>query len=191
MTEKEKMLSRQLYDPADPQLVQERLVCKEQCYQFNALRPGQTDQQQFLLARLFGRLGARACVMASFWCDYGYNISVGSGFFANHNCVILDPAPVVFGDNVLIGPACGFYTAVHPLDAEVRSRGLEYAYPIHIGHDIWFGGGVTVLPGVTIGSGSVIGAGSVVSRSLPEGVLAVGNPCRVLRQVTANDVFRR
>ena len=110
-------------------------------------------------------------VNSVFWCDYGYNIRVGDNFYVNHNCVILDCMPVTFGDNVMIGPNCGFYTASHPMDAERRRAGWEYAAPITVGSDVWFGGGVTVLPGVNI----------------PPHVLAAGNPCRPVRPITQED----
>ena len=125
-------------------------------------------------------------IMSPFYCDLG-NIEIGENFYANYNCVILDGAKVTFGDNVFIAPNCCFSTAGHPLDIEQRNQGLEYAYPIHVGDNVWIGANVTVLAGVTIGSGSVIGAGAVVNRDIPENVIAVGNPCRVLRQITEED----
>ena len=125
--------------------------------------------------------------MAPFWCDYGYRISVGNGFFANHNMVILDAGGVTFGDDVFIGPNCGFYTSGHPVDYERRDQGLEYAYPITVGDHVWIGGGVQVMPGVTIGSNVVIGSGSVVTRDIPDDVVAAGNPCRVIRPISERD----
>ena len=124
---------------------------------------------------------------AAFWCDYGYNITFGENFFANHNLVILDCAKVTFGNNVFIGPNCGFYTAGHPIDFEQRNRGLEYAYPIKVGSNVWFGGGVQVMPGVSIGSNVVIGGGSIVTKDIPSNVIAVGNPCKVIREITEKD----
>ena len=118
-----------------------------------------------------------------FYCDYGYNVHVGENFYANYNLVILDEAPVTFGDNVFIAPFCGFYTAGHPLDAAERNRGLEYARPITVGRNVWFGANVTVLPGVTIGDNCVIGAGSVVNKDIPAGTMAAGNPCRVIKSI--------
>ena len=125
--------------------------------------------------------------MQPFWCDYGYNITFGENFFANHNLVILDCAKVTFGNNVFIGPNCGFYTAGHPIDFEQRNRGLEYAYPIKVGSNVWFGGGVQVMPGVSIGSNVVIGGGSIVTKDIPSNVIAVGNPCKVIREITEKD----
>ncbi len=116
-------------------------------------------------------------------CDYGYNIEIGENFYANHNLIILDGSKVQFGDNVFIAPNCSFYTAGHPLDAERRNKGLEYAKPIKVGNNVWIGGNVIVLPGVTIGDNTVIGAGSVVNKDIPSNVVAVGNPCKVIKQL--------
>lgn len=188
MTEKEKMRNQRLYDANyDPELTRERLVCKDLCHAYNQLRPSQTEEQETLLRNLLGKTRGAFTVVAPFWCDYGYNIELGENFFANHNCVILDCAKVTFGNNVFIAPNCGFYTAGHPIDAERRNAGLEYAYPITVGDNVWFGGGVQVLPGVTIGSDVVIAAGSVVNRDIPDHVVAGGNPCRVIRPITEAD----
>lgn len=188
MTETEKMQAGLLYDANyDPEILRLRLVCKELCYDFNHLRPSQEAEQQTLLRKLLGKTGEHFCIVAPFWCDYGSNIEIGEHFFANHNCVILDGAKVTFGDHVFIAPNCGFYTAGHPLDSARRNLGLEYALPITVGSDVWFGAGVQVMPGVTIGDGAVIGAGSVVTKDIPAGVVAAGNPCRVLRPITDAD----
>ena len=188
MTEKEKMGRQMLYDAnSDPELCRERIRCKELCYDYNALRPSQTEEQAAVLRKLLGKTKGSFTILAPFWCDYGCNIELGEHFFANHGCVILDCARVTFGDNVFVAPNCGFYTAGHPIDAERRNAGLEYAYPIAVGDDVWFGGGVQVMPGVTIGSDVVIAAGSVVTRDIPSHVVAAGNPCRVVRPITEAD----
>lgn len=188
MTEKEKMLRSIIYDANnDKELIEERRAAKELCYDFNHLRPSDTEGQTKILSRLLGKAGDAVCIVAPFWCDYGYNIEVGRNFFANHNTVILDGAKVCFGDNVFIAPNCGFYTAGHPIDTERRNKGLEYAHPIIVGDNVWIGAGVQVLPGVTIGSNVVIGAGAVVVKDIPDNVVAVGNPCRVLRAITDED----
>lgn len=184
MTEKEKMLAGFLYDPNyNKQLIDERTKCKDLCFIYNQLRPSQTDKQQALIEKLFGKIKGTFLITAPFWCDYGYNIEIGENFYTNHNCVILDAAKVTFGDNVLIAPNCGFYTAGHPLDRIQRNKGLEYAYPIMIGNNVWIGGGVHVMPGVSVGDNTVIGAGSIVTKDIPSGVVAVGNPCKVIREL--------
>lgn len=189
MTEKEKAEKGYLYDANDAGLVGDRNACYELCYEYNRVRPP-FSQGEDIIRRLLGRAGADVVIMPPFQCDYGYNIEVGNHFFANFNCIIVDCAKVEFGDHVFIAPGCGFYTAGHPLDAGQRNRGLEYAYPITVGDNVWFGGNVTVLPGVSIGSNAVIGAGSVVNRDLPPGVIAAGNPCRVIREITEEDRYK-
>ena len=188
MTEREKMGQRMLYDANyDQELLAERARCKDLCFWYNQIKPSLAAEQENIIRQLFGKTGKQFCITAPFWCDYGCNIEIGENFYANHNCVILDGAKVIFGDNVFIAPNCIFSTAGHPLDADQRNQGLEYAYPITVGDNVWIGASVTVLPGVTIGSNTVIGAGSVVNRDIPGGVVAVGNPCRVLRKITEAD----
>ena len=184
MTEKEKMQRQMIYDANyDEELIKERAVAKDLCYEFNRLRPSETEKQQEIMRKLLGEIKGEFGIMAPFWCDYGYNIKIGRNFFANHNTVILDGGLVTFGDNVFIAPNCGFYTAGHPLDVASRNKGLEYAYPIAVGDNVWIGAGVQVMPGVTIGSSTVIGDGSIVVKDIPSNVLAVGNPCRVIREL--------
>ena len=188
MTEREKMERGLLYDANfDKELLEVRTRCKDLCFLYNQLKPSLVSEQQKTIRQLFGKTGSRFYITAPFWCDYGYNIEIGENFYTNHNCIILDGAKVTFGDNVFIAPNCTFSTAGHPLDSRQRNQGLEYAYPITVGDNVWIGSSVTVLPGVTIGSNTVIGAGSVVNRDIPDGVVAVGNPCRVLRKITEED----
>lgn len=187
MTEKEKMLAYIMYDANDGELVLERQICKDLCFEFNQTRPSDTKTQDEIIRRLFGKTKSSFCITAPFWCDYGYNIEAGENFYTNHNCVILDAAKVKFGDNVFVAPNCGFYTAGHPIDIERRNKALEYARPITVGDNVWIGGGVQVMPGVTIGSNVVIGGGSVVVKDIPDNVVAVGNPCRAVRAITDED----
>lgn len=183
-TEKMKMLAGEVYNANyDEELLEDRQQCKEFCYDYNQLRPKQVEEKQAIIRRLFNKTGERFWIEPPFFCDYGYNIEIGECFYANHNMVILDEAKVVFGNNVFIGPNCSFYTACHPLDAAQRNEGLEFTKPISIGDNVWLGGNVTVIPGVTIGNNSVIGAGSVVSKDIPANVVAVGNPCKVIRNL--------
>lgn len=184
MTEKEKMLKGMMYDANyDSELIAERLECKELCRDYNDLRPKDIEARTAMINRILGKVGSGVLIEQPFFCDYGYNISVGRNFFANFNLVILDEAQVTFGDNVFVAPNCGFYTAGHPIDADERNLGLEYARPITVGNDVWIGANVCVLPGVTIGDNCVIGAGSVVVRDIPSGSVAVGNPCRVIKSI--------
>lgn len=190
-TEKTKMMAGRLYDANyDRELLAEREACADMTYDLNHLRPSASAERDALIRRILGKVKGNCTIISPFFCDYGYQIEVGDNFFANTNCVILDEAPVKFGDNVFVAPNCGFYTAGHPLDAERRNRGLEYARPITVGNDVWIGAGVSVLPGVTIGDGAVIGAGSVVNRDIPPRTLAAGNPCRVIRAITDDDKNR-
>lgn len=187
-SEKEKLKAGRLHDANyDRELVAERDICKEICYEYNMLRPSQTAERNNLIRKLMGRVGNNVIIEQPFHCDYGYNIEVGDNICINYNCTILDSANVIFGDNVFVAPNCGFYTVGHPLDVEQRNKGLEYAFPIVIGDNVWIGAQVCVLPGVTIGDNSVIGAGSVVTGNIPSGVIAFGNHCRVIRQITEAD----
>ncbi len=182
MTEKQKMLAGELYDPLDAVLSAERSRCRELCRQLNETREDQPDLRQRLLAELFGR-ETGAWIQPPFYCDYGTNITLGEKVFFNFNCVVLDVMPVVIGSNVLFGPAVQIYTATHPIAAAERRTWMEAARPITIGSDVWIGGGAILCPGVTIGDRTVIGAGSVVTRDIPGDVVAAGNPCRVIRRL--------
>ncbi|MDQ1856125.1 sugar O-acetyltransferase [Chryseobacterium sp. WLY505] len=185
MTEKEKCAAGLLYNANyDKELIQERIACKDLCQEYNGLKNSDTENRDRLLRKIIGSSKENICIEPNFWCDYGYNIKTGENFYANHNLVILDCATVEFGDNVFIGPNCSFYTAGHPLDVQQRNEGLEYAHPIKVGHNVWLGGNVVVLPGVSIGNNSVIGAGSIVTKDIPDNAVAVGNPCKVVKLIT-------
>lgn len=160
---------------------------KEKCYRYNQLQIYDRDAQREILRELLGGMGSEAIITPPFWCDYGYNITVGDNFYSNHNMIIQDGARVTFGDNVFIGPNCCFTTAEHAVDPEMRKRGIEIAKPITIGNNVWIGAGSTILAGAEIGDNTVIGAGSVVTKSIPSNVIAVGVPCKVLREITEKD----
>lgn len=184
MTEKEKCQKGLLYDANyDEEMKLERTKAKVLCQKYNNSVYDDFENKNKIIKNLFNKTGKNFTIEPSFYCDYGYNIEIGENFYSNHNLVILDPAKVTFGDNVFVGPNCGFYTAQHPIDIETRNKGLEYAYPICVGNNVWFGGNVTVLPGVTIGDNCTIGAGSVVVKDIPANSVAVGNPCRVIRNI--------
>lgn len=188
MKEREKAQQGYLYDANyDKEIVEERTRCADLCYEFNLCRPSDTAKQQELLNRMLGSIKGNPVITAPFYCDYGFNITIGENFYTNHNVTILDGAKVTFGDNVFIAPNCVFSTAGHAIDSEQRAKGLEIARPITVGNNVWIGANVSVLPGVTIGSSSIIGAGSVVNKDIPEGVIAAGNPCKVLRKITEED----
>lgn len=188
MTEWEKVQAGYLYDANyDKDIVDARTKCADLCYEFNNCKPSDTKRQTELLHQILGEIKGDIVITAPFYCDYGFNISVGKNFYTNHNCTILDGAKVEFGYNVFIAPNCVFSTAGHAIDAEQRGKGLEIALPIKVGNNVWFGANVSVLPGVTIGDNTIIGAGSVVNKDIPSGVIAVGNPCRVIREITEKD----
>lgn len=188
MTEWEKAQTGYLYDANyDSDIINKRTKCADLCYEFNMCKPSDINKQKTILHELLGQIKGNIVITAPFYCDYGINISVGENFYTNHNVTILDGAKVSFGDNVFIAPDCVFSTAGHPLDTEQRNQGLEIALPITVGNNVWIGTHVSVLPGVTIGNDVVIGAGSVVNRDIPDGVVAAGNPCRVIRKITEED----
>jgi maltose O-acetyltransferase len=182
-SERDKMLAGQLYDPLDPELVRARERARDLCWELNATREADQEARRRILRELFGRGGESVWMQPPFFCDYGSNILLGERVFFNFNCVVLDVCRVTVGDYTLFGPAVQIYTATHPLDAQLR-RMLEFGKPVEVGSDVWVGGGAVLCPGVKVGSRSVIGAGSVVTRDVPEGVFAAGNPCRVIRPLT-------
>lgn len=184
MTEKDKCKQGLLYNANyDEELIKERNTCKILCQEFNEATYPDVENRKEILKKIIKTTSANFIVEPPFWCDYGYNIELGDNFYSNHNLVILDGANVKFGDNVFIGPNCAFYTAGHPVNVQQRNEGLEYARTISIGNNVWIGGNVVVLPGVTVGDNSIIGAGSVVTKDIPGNVIAVGNPCKVIRNI--------
>ena len=182
MSEEEKMLSGELYNLSDKKLVEKLTKAKKLCNQYNKLDVEDIEKGNEIIKQLFSKTGKNFMIMPYFYCDYGFNIEIGENFYSNHNLVILDANKVTFGNNVKIGPNCGFYTSGHPLDKETR-KNLEFAKTIKIGNDVWIGGNVCVMLGVTIGDNAVIGAGSVVTKDIPSNVVAVGNPCKVIKEI--------
>ncbi|MBR3473421.1 MAG: sugar O-acetyltransferase [Prevotella sp.] len=184
MTEKEKMLSGQVYSAVDKQLLSELNAVKDLVHAYNQLKPSQIEQRLALLKELLGHMADdKTIINQPFYCDYGKQISVGRRFFANFNFTVLDEAAVTIGDDCFIGPNVSIYTACHSTDPVERNSRREWALPVSIGNNVWIGGSVTILPGVTIGDNVTIGAGSVVVSDIPSGSIAVGNPCRVVKKV--------
>lgn len=168
-------------------LPQRRLEAKKKLYVFNHTPPEEQEASMALLRELFGRTGEDLWIEPIFRCDYGSNIFVGDHFYANYNLTILDVAPVTIGNNVMVAPNVSVFTAGHPIHPQARNSGYEYGRPVTIGDNVWIGGGAILLPGVTVGDNSVIAAGSVVGRDIPSGVVAAGNPCRIVREITDAD----
>lgn len=187
MTEKEKMLSGKPYKSFGEELLGERQHAKEMIFEFNSLRPNEIEKRNEIIKKLFGKASDNFFIEPPFRCDYGYNIFMGENFYSNYNCTILDCAKVTIGDNVLFAPNVSLFTAGHPIHFEPRNEGFEYAFPITIGNNVWIGGGVIVNPGVTIGDNVVIGSGSVVTKDIPSNVIAAGNPCKIIREITDED----
>ncbi len=182
-TEKKKMLSGQLYYSNDPLLTKEREIALIKTRAYHALSPDLREARLAILKSLLGNCPADIDIVSPFHCDYGYNVHVGHHFYANTNCVFLDCAEIRIGNHVFLGPHVQLYAATHPLDPDMRKQGLENAFPITIEDDVWIGGNTVINVGVTIGRGTTIGSGSVVTRDVPSNVVAVGNPCRVLRRL--------
>lgn len=187
MTEKEKMLSEKLYHPVDEELSALRKRARNLCFRFNQTNEDDKLLRKQIISELLGKVGSNCSIHPSFHCDYGFNIKVGDNFYANYDCVILDIGEVSVGDNVLFGPRVCIYTAGHPLDAEVRASGVEFGKAVSIGNNVWIGGSSVINPGVHIGDNTIIGSGSVVVKDIPDNVVAVGNPCRVVRVLTDDD----
>jgi maltose O-acetyltransferase len=182
VTEREKMLAGELYDPLDAELVARRNRARDLCQSLNATREDEEMARRRILTALFGSGGETVWMQPPFYCDYGSNIHLGERVFFNFNCVVLDVCPIRIGDYTLFGPSVQIYTPMHPFNAALR-RKQEFGKPVEVGSDVWVGGGAIILPGVRIGSRTVIGAGSVVTRDIPDGVFAAGNPCRVIREI--------
>ena len=188
MTEKEKMLAGLPYSAVDAQLLEELNACKDVIHRYNELPPSMMAERTRMLMELLGHVGDdQILINQPFYCDYGKHISVGKRFFANFNFAVLDEARVTIGDDCFIGPNVSIYTACHSTDPVERNSRREWALPVTIGDNVWIGGSVTILAGVTIGDNVTIGAGSVVTRDIPSGVVAVGNPCRPIKAISSAD----
>lgn len=187
MSEKEKMLSGNLYLALDKELSDFRYKCRELLDLFNQTSFNDEPRRYEIITNLFGSTGQNFNINKPFYCDYGINITIGENFYSNYNCIILDVNKVTIGNNVLFGPNVSIYTAGHPIDKDIRNTQLEFGLPVTIGNDVWVGGSVVINPGVTIGNNVVIGSGAVVTKDIPSNVIAAGNPCKVLRNITEDD----
>lgn len=186
-TEKEKMLAGKAYQSGGKELANERLKARELIFEFNNLAPKLIKQRKNIIRSLFGKTDSMFYLEPPFRCDYGYNIEIGQNFYANFNLTILDCAKVSFGDHVFIGPNVSIYTAGHPIHSHLRDQEYEWAQPVVVGHSVWIGGNVVINAGIKIGNNVVIGSGSVVTKDIPDNVLAFGNPCKVIREITDQD----
>lgn len=185
---KEKMHSTQLYDPGDAELVKEQTKCLDRLYDFNMTRPTEEKKRQELLKEMFAEIGESCYIEPPFHSNFGgKHVHFGSHIYANFNFTTVDDTHIYVGDYTMFGPNVVLATAGHPINAELRQKGYQYNAPIHIGKNCWLGSGVLVLPGITIGDNVIIGAGSVVTKDIPSNVVAVGNPCKVLREVSEHD----
>lgn len=178
-----KMIMGEVYNAIDPELLRELNRVKDLCWEYNQVRPTNMEERNRLLHEILGQCHEDTFIVQPFYCDWGRNIRVGKGFFANFNFTVLDEALVTIGDDCFIGPNVGIYTAGHSTNPVERNTREEFARPVTIGHNCWIGGGVTILPGVTIGHNCTIGAGSVVVKDIPDNSIAVGNPCRVVKTI--------
>lgn len=184
MKELEKANNGEFYNPNyNETLIKLRIKTQNLCYQYNKLSPKRTRKRKSILKKIINTIDDNYLLEQPIHIDYGINTTIGKNFYSNYNLTILDGAKVEFGDNCFIGPNCSIYTAIHPIDKKLRNKGLEKAKQVKIGNNVWFGGGVTVLPGITVGNNVVIGAGSVVTKDIPDNVVAAGNPCKIIRKI--------
>lgn len=183
MTEKEKMLAGLLYRPSDVTLSEERETARNLFQAFNKTKESEKEKRREILSDLLGEIASNTFIEPPFFCDYGYNISLGKNVFINYNCIFLDVNKISIGDNVMIAPMVQVYTATHPVEFEARNSGAELGFPIDIESGVWIGGGAVILPGIRIGKQSVIAAGSVVTKDVPSNVLVAGNPARIIRKI--------
>ena len=188
MTERERMDAGLIYDPGDSAIMEEQGSYLERLYEFNATRPSELEKRAALLKKMFGKIGEGCYIEPPLHANWaGKHVFLGDGVYANFNLTLVDDGNIFIGDKVMFGPNVTIATANHPILPVLREKGLQYNKDVRIGNNVWIGAGVIIVPGVTIGDNSVIGAGSIVTRDVPENVVAVGNPCRVLREIGERD----
>lgn len=188
MTQIEKIHSGSIYNPADDDIMKEQLQCLDKLYDFNMTRPTQLDQREEMLKTMFAEIGESCYIEPPLHANWGgKHVHFGKNVYANFGLTLVDDTYIYVGDGTMIGPNCVIATAGHPILPELREKQYQFNIPVHIGKNCWLGAGVLVMPGVTIGDNSVIGAGSVVTKDIPENVIAVGNPCKVLREINEHD----
>ena len=187
MNQKERMLKGLPYKAWLDGLSEERMEAKLKIYEYNMYRPDKKEEMKTLIKSILGKTGQEIHIEQPFHCDYGTNIEVGENFYSNYNCIMLDVGKITIGKNVMFAPNVSIYTAGHPVHPDSRNSGYEYGIPVIIGDNVWIGGSVVINPGVTIGNNVVIGSGSVVTKDIPDNVIAVGNPCRIIREITEED----
>ena len=184
---RERMKSGKLYDPGDSEIMAEQAQWLEVLYDFNQTRPSQMERRQELMKKLFAQVGKNCYIEPPLHANWGKNTHLGDGVYANFNLTLVDDTDIYIGDHVMIGPNVTIDTGTHPVCPELRERGVQYNMPVIIGANVWIGAGAILLPGVRVGENSVIGAGSLVNKDIPANVVAVGSPCRVLREITQRD----
>lgn len=188
MTQKERMEKGILYNPGDKEIMDEQFPYLDLLPEFNALKSSETEKREALMKKMFAQCGENCYIQVPFFANWsGHHIHMGNNVYANFNFTVVDDGEVYIGDSVMIGPNVTIATAGHPVQPDLRRKGIQYNLPVHIKDNVWIGAGAVILPGVTIGENSVIGAGSIVTKDIPANVVAVGNPCKVLREIGEKD----